>query len=100
MSRYHPNGRGHRTMRLLEQGPLSLDELRLMSNATSRSAGKKLWLMLAATIRHGFIICMGGAYSLTPGGAAVVARLDAGVEVEVDDEVEARPTVRFFGRAA
>lgn len=98
MSLYRPNGRGHRALQLLAHGDHHFEALAFMGGARTRSAKKKLYTLLQATVRHAFVERRFGAYALTPLGAAAIAQLDAGEAVEILDEPA--PNARIFTRRA
>jgi len=94
MPEYRPQGRGHRCLTQLRAGPATLYEMRAAS-CTTRRQGLRLWHMLDATIRHGFVAFGADAYRLTSIGAETLATLDSGQPVEVEDAP--RTSVRVFG---
>lgn len=100
MAEYRPLHRGHRCLALLRHGPADLYALYDAAKCETRSQRKKLWIMLDATLRLGFVALRAGEYRLTPFGEETLARLDAGHPVEVEDVPVARPSVRVFLKEA
>jgi len=97
MPEYRPQGRGHRCLTQLRAGPATLYEMRAAS-CTTRRQGLRLWHMLDAAIRHGFVAFAAERYRLTSVGLDALNCLDAGETVHVDEAP--RTSVRVFARAA
>lgn len=96
MGAYRPNGRGHGTLALLRDGPENYGRLLIAYGANSRSRRSRLWNLISAHVRHGFVISVRGEYDLTPTGRQALATLDAGRRVEVEEEPQT--SVRVFAQ--
>ena len=92
------NGKGHRVLRYLMDGPATRPELVEVAGVSGHKRRKFSWLM-ASLIGHGVVSHQPGfGYEITPDGEDVLTALDRGMDYTVG--LEATPTVRIFARAA
>lgn len=92
------NGRSHRILRLMLDGPITGDEMEPTIGATSRSHRRKLWFLLASLRETGMIEWDQRHYRITRNGLAALAVLESGDCYHALDGHGA--TVRTFEAAA
>lgn len=94
-SLFKPNGRSHRVLSRLSEGPASFGELQDVAKYRCNSDRSKAWHLLTALIRAGFVVNTGRQYAITPSGMEALSDLREGFSVSSET---ARPSVRVFAR--
>lgn len=101
MSTYKPHQRGHRTLRILLDGPLTfgqvLERFEAPASWTWDAAARKLHLILGALARDGLTRRTADGLMLSAEGLLALGDLDGGIRFITD---KPQVSVRIFGAAA
>ncbi len=97
---YSPEGRAHKSLRMISQGEGSLAALQNhVARSPSLSAMREVTFLLRALVAHGLLRWSNQEYFITDKGRSAMRRLDRGNHVPSEHD-ERRTTVRYSAATA